>query len=99
MKTKTFTTVEKLLEFVKEFEDKWAKHDLYLGKTIDIDYCNLTVTLRKRRKNRRVENESITYLYRDIGMNDSLSLMRLMEKAQHPSDTTWMLKRPITIRK
>jgi len=97
MKTKVFKTVEELLEFAKEFEKKWAENDLYSDKTIDINYFKLTVTLRKKQGNRKVENESITYFYRDMGANDSLQLMRYTEKAQHPSDTKWMLRTPITI--
>ena len=97
MKTRVFKTVKELLKFLKEFEEKWSENDLYLGKTVDINYFKLTVTLRKRQKNRSVENESTTYFYRDMGANDSLQLMRYTEKAQHPSDTAWMLKRPITI--
>ena len=96
MKINTFKTVEELLTFVKEFEEKWAENDLYLGKTIDINYFKLTVTLRKKQKNRKVDSESITYFYRDIGTNDSLQLMRLTEKNQYPSDTKWMIKIPIT---
>ena len=96
MKINTFKTVEELLRFVKEFEEKWAENDLYLGKTIDINYFKLTVTLRKKQGNRKVENESTTYFYRDMGANDSLQLMRLTEKNQYPSDTKWMIKLPIT---
>jgi len=96
MKINTFKTVKELLKFVKEFEEKWADNDLYLGKTIDINYFKLTVTLRKKQKNRKVDSESITYFYRDIGTNDSLQLMRLTEKIQYPSDTKWMIKIPIT---
>jgi len=54
MKTRVFKTVDELLEFIKEFEEKWIKHDLYLDKTIDINYFKLKVTLRKKQKNRRV---------------------------------------------
>ena len=99
MKTKTFKTVKELLKFLKEFEEKWSENDLYLGKTVDINYFKLTVTLRKKQENRKVENESTTYFYRDIGANDSLQLMRHTEKIQHPSDTKWMSKIPITITK
>jgi len=99
MKTRVFKTVDELLEFIKEFEEKWIKHDLYLDKTIDINYFKLKVTLRKKQKNRRVENESITYFYRDIAINDSLSLMRMAEKAQHPKDVDWMRKIPISMTK
>ena len=99
MKTNTFKTVKELLKFVKEFEEKWSENDLYLDKTIDINYFKLTVTLRKKQGNRKVENESTTYYYRDIGHNDSLQLMRQAEKNQHPSDTKWMSKIPTTITK
>jgi cystathionine beta-lyase family protein involved in aluminum resistance len=99
MKTKTFKTVKELLKFLKEFEEKWSENDLYLDKTVDINYFKLTVTLRKKQENRKVENESTTYFYRDIGANDSLQLMRHTEKSQYPSDTKWMTKIPITITK
>ena len=92
MKTNIFKTVKELLEFVKEFEKEWSENDLYSDKTIDINYFKLTVTLRKKQGNRKIENESITYYYRDIGANDSLQLMRYAEKSQHPSDTKWMIK-------
>ena len=97
MKTKIFKTAKELVEFVKEFEGKWTEGNLYSDKAIDINYFKLTVTLRKKQKNRSVENESTTYFYRDMGMNDSLSLMKKAEKDQHPSNTSWMLKTPITI--
>ena len=99
MKTRVFKTVEEIFEFVKEFEEKYAEDSLYEGKTIDINYFKLTVTLRKKQKNRKVENESTTYYYRDIGANDSLQLMRYTEKNQHPSDTKWMSRIPIIINK
>ena len=99
MKTKTLKTVKELLKFLKEFEGKWSENDLYLDKAVDINYFKLTVTLRKKQENRKVENESTTYFYRDIGMNDSLSLMKKAEKDQHPSNTKWMLKAPVTITK
>ena len=60
MKINTFKTVEELLKFIKEFEEKWAENDLNLRKTIDINYFKLTVTLRKKQGNRKVENESTT---------------------------------------
>ena len=97
MKTRVFKTVKELLKFLKEFEEKWSENDLYLDKTIDVNYFKLTVTLRKKQGNRKVENESTTYFYRDIGTNDSLSLMKKAEKNQHPSNTKWMLKTPTTI--
>jgi len=96
MKTKTFKTAEELVKFVKEF---WEEHDLYADKVLDVNYYKLTAVIRLRNKNRSVENESTTYLYRDMGANDSLSLMKKTEKSQYPSDTSWMLKLPITIKK
>ena len=89
MKTNVFKTVEELVEFIREFEEQ-------LDKTLDIDYFKLTTVLRPRQKNRSLENESDTYLYREIGASDSLSLMKRAERAQRPNDTVWMLIKPIT---
>jgi len=85
----TFKTVKELVKFVKELEDNPVK-------VLDVNYFKLTAVLRDK-QNRKLENESDTYLYREIGVQDTLSLMKITEKNQHPSDTAWMLKIPITV--
>ena len=93
MKTKKwlFGTVEELLEFVKGFKENPSEY-------IDVSYFKLTAVLRPK-QNRKLENESDKYFYRDIGVQDSLSLMKITEKNQRPSDTAWMLKKSITMTK
>jgi|TARA_Y100000296_G_C4967030_1_gene153914 hypothetical protein len=90
MKTKIFKTAKELVEFVREFEER-------PDKTLDISYFKLTVVLRTKQENRSIDQESDKYTYRDMGGQDSFSLMKSAEKNQRPSDTKWMLRVPITI--
>ena len=85
----TFKTVYELAEFVKKFEEQPEK-------VLHVSYANLTATLKDRPKNRKFENESTIYIYKDdgIGTSDSLSEMRRAETNQNPHETKWMLKMP-----
>ena len=87
MKTKwLFNTTEKLVEFVKGFEEQQ-------GKTLDVNYFRLVAVLRNK-QNRKLENESDKYTDREVAGQDSLTVMKIAEKRQHPSSTSWMLKIP-----
>jgi len=90
MKTRVFGTVKELIEFLKEYTEN-------PDKTLDISYFKLTAVLRTKQKNRKFENESDKYFYREMGCHDSLALMKIAEKSQRPSETAWMLKRSITM--
>ena len=82
----SFSTVEGLLKFIKELEENPAK-------VLDVDYFRLTAVLRNK-QNRKLENESDKYIDREIAGQDSLAVMKIAEKKQHPSSTSWMLKIP-----
>ena len=85
----TFKTVYELAEFIRKFEEQPEKI-LYAS------YANLTATLKDRPENRKFENESAIYIYKDdgIGVNDSLSEIKRAETTQYPSETKWMLRIP-----
>ena len=97
MKTRVFKTAEELIEFMKEFEEKWADDDLYVNKTVDVNYSKLTVTLRPRNKNRTVDQESDKYIDRELGTIDSITDMKRAENTQRPVETKWMIQKPTTM--
>ena len=97
MKTRVFKTAEELIEFMKEFEEKWADDDLYVNKTVDVNYSKLTVTLRPRNKNRTVDQETDKYLDRELGTIDSITDMKRAENTQRPVETKWMIQKPTTM--
>ena len=88
----TFKTDYELAEFVKKFEEQ-------SGKVLYVNYANLTATLKDRPGNRKFENESAIYIYKDdgIGTSDSLSEIKRAETTQYPSETKWMLRIPTLI--
>jgi len=86
-----FRTVEELLKFVKELEENPAK-------VLDVNYFKLTAVLRTK-QNRKLENESDVYIYRDIGSWDALTDMKIAEQKHSRSDTVWMSKIPIITNK
>jgi hypothetical protein len=92
-KKHTFKTINELTEFVNG-----ESCCLYLKvnptKVLDVDYFKLTVTISAK-ENRKFENESDLYYYREIGLRDALTDIKMAEKRQHPSDTKWMQKIPI----
>ena len=90
MKMWTFKAADELAEFVREFEEQ-------PDKVLYANYAELTAMLRARHKNRRVENEADKYFYRDMAIQDTVTLMKLAEVSQYPSDTRWMLKLPMLI--
>ena len=85
----TFKTVYELAEFIRKFEEQPEKI-LYAS------YANLTATLKDRPENRKFENESAVYIYKDdgIGTSDSLSEIKRAETNQYPNETKWMLRIP-----
>ena len=87
-----FKTVYDLAEFVKKFEEQ-------SGKVLYVSYANLTAVLKDRPENRKFENESAIYIYKDdgIGTSDSLSEIKRAETNQYPSETNWMLRIPTLI--
>mgnify|MGYP003151898481 CR=1 FL=1 len=95
MKTNLFETVDELIEFIKEFEEKWADDVLYEDKIIHADYFKLTATLRPKNKNRSIDQESDVYIYREIGSRDTLTDMKIAEQKHSRSDTAWMTRIPI----
>ncbi len=97
MKTRVFKTAKELIEFMKEFEEKWADDDLYVNKTVDVNYSKLTVTLRPRNKNRTVDQETDKYLDRELGTIDSITDMKRAENTQRPVESKWMLQKPTTM--
>ena len=88
-----FKTINELTEFVNS-----ESFRLYLEenptKYPAVDYFKLTVTLRTK-INRKLENESTVYYYRELGSRDALTDIKMAEKRQYPSDTMWMQKTPI----
>ena len=90
MKTKIFKTTEELTEFVKEFKERQ-------GKTLDVDYFKLTVVLRTKHENRTVDQESDTYVERELGTIDSITDMKRAENTQRPIETKWMIGKPTTM--
>ena len=99
MKTRVFKTAKELIEFMKEFEEKWADDDLYVNKTVDVNYSKLTVTLRPRNKNRTVDQVTDKYLDRELGTIDSITDMKRAENMQRPIETKWMIGKPTTMTK
>jgi len=97
MKTRVFKTAKELIEFMKEFEEKWADDDLYVNKTVDVNYSKLTVTLRPRNKNRTVDQECDKYIDRELGTIDSITDMKRAENTQRPAETKWMIQKPTTM--
>ena len=97
MKTRVFKTAKELIEFMKEFEEKWADDDLYVNKTVDVNYSKLTVTLRPRNKNRTVDQETDKYIDRELGTIDSITDMKRAENTQRPVETKWMIQKPTTM--
>ena len=90
MKTITFDTAEELMEFVKGFE---VPED----KTLVYSYYSLTATLRDKKGNRTVDQESDRYNDREIGTRDTITEMKLAESRRHRNDTAWMIKKPTII--
>ena len=90
MKTIVFETAEELAEFVKGFE---VPED----KTLIYSYYSLTATLRDRKENRTVDQESDRYNDREIGVWDTITEMKLAESRRHRNDTAWMIKKPTII--
>ena len=90
MKTIAFETVEELMEFVKGFE---VPED----KTLVYSYYSLTATLRDKKGNRTVDQESDRYNDREIGSRDCITDLKLAESRRHPNDTAWMIKQPTII--
>ena len=90
MKTITFETVEELMEFVKGFE---VPED----KTLVYSYYSLTATLRNKKGNRTVDQESDKYIDREIGTRDAITEMKMAESRRHGNDTAWMMKQPTII--
>ena len=85
-----FKTTEELAEFVKGFEAQQ-------GKTLVYSYFSLTATLRDRKGNRTVDQESDRYNDREIGVWDTITEMKLAESRRHRNDTAWMMKIPTII--
>jgi len=91
LKTKwLFNTTEKLVEFVKGFEEQQ-------GKTLDVNYFKLIAVLRDKPKNRTVDQESDKYLDRELGTIDSITDMKRAENIQRPVETKWMIGKPTTM--
>lgn len=90
MKTITFETVEELMEFVKGFE---VPED----KTLIYSYYSLTATLRDKKGNRTVDQESDKYIDREIGTRDTITEMKMAESKRHRNNTAWMIKQPTII--
>ena len=87
-----FETAEELAEFVKGFKERQ-------GKTLDVDYFKLTVVLRTKHENRTVDQESDTYVERELGTIDSITDMKRAENTQRPIETRWMITKPTTMTK
>ena len=85
-----FKTAEELAEFVKGFEAQQ-------GKTLVYSYFSLTATLRDRKENRTVDQESDKYIDREIGVWDTITEMKLAESRRHRNSTAWMIKQPTII--
>ena len=90
MKTITFETAEELAKFVKDFE---VPED----KTLVYSYYSLTATLRDKKGNRTVNQESDKYIDREIGSRDTITEIKMAESRRHPNDTAWMIKQPTII--
>ena len=85
-----FKTAEELAEFVKGFEAQQ-------GKTLVYSYYSLTATLRDKKGNRTVDQESDRYIDREMGTRDTITEMKMAESRRHRNDTAWMIKQPIMI--
>ncbi len=85
-----FNTTEKLVEFVKGFEEQQ-------GKTLDVNYFKLVAVLRDKPKNRTVDQESDKYLDRELGTIDSITDMKRAENTQRPVESKWMIQKPKTM--
>ena len=93
LKTKwLFNTTEKLVEFVKGFEEQQ-------GKTLDVNYFKLVAVLRDKKENRTVDQESDKYIDRELGTIDSITDMKRAENIQRPIETRWMTRKPTTMTK
>ena len=90
MKTITFETAEELAEFVKGFE-------VPQDKTLVYSYFSLTASLKNRKENRTVDQESDKYIDREIGSRDTITEMKMAESRRHRNDTAWMIKQPTII--
>ena len=90
MKTIVFETAEELAEFVKGFEAQQ-------GKTLVYSYFSLTATLRDKKENRTVDQESDKYIDREMGTRDAITEMKMAESRRHRNDTAWMIKQPTII--
>ena len=90
MKTITFETVEELMEFVKGFEVPG-------DKTLVYSYYSLTATLRDKKGNRTVDQESDRYIDTELGSRDCITDLKLAESRRHPNNTAWMMKIPTII--
>ena len=90
MKTIVFETAEELAEFVKGFE---VPED----KTLIYSYYSLTATLRDKKGNRTVDQESDKYIDREIGTRDTITEMKMAESRRNPNDTAWMIKQSTII--
>jgi len=85
-----FKTAEELVEFVKGFKAQQ-------GKTLVYSYYSLTATLRDKKGNRTVDQESDRYIDREMGTRDTITEMKIAESRRHRNDTAWMIKQPIMI--
>ena len=82
-----FKTAEELVEFVKGFKAQQ-------GKTLVYSYFSLTATLRDKKENRTVDQESDKYIDREIGSRDTITEMKMAESRQHRSIPAWWMMKP-----